>query len=1729
MAEDFLGISAHVDIDELVTGLESLISLLEKAGAVSSETASQMTSALAAMQTNLNNGFTTEGLDQLFADLEGIKGKVAETINAFAEGNTSLNWDEVTQSVAAYQVTTVEALNATLAAEEAEAEHVETLKASLQGLLEQRERLSMTEDDAIGLEDEIRRTSAELERGQALLATYSDRVTSLADASEEGRRLADTIQSVNTSLSNAAESTNLTIDTSSINEAIEEIDRLKEVVAGYKSEYERLVELYDSGGTSIDTVVSAWERYSDAMARSAEKTGQTFEMLDGHMGGLEETITSLNAEADRMFSGGSIEKAAALRAEAEKLNTQLEADSSVSIELANQMVQLAQAEEEAATALERFGDIEMPDSVVQQYRDFKDSIKESVSEVSDEVKGFGSKIGDWLTGHGKAQEAVGKLKDSLNNLPGPLGGAVSGFKNMIGAVKMFMATPIGRVLGVIVFLLQAFKTWTDKSAEGQRVMAKVTAYVGSILESLTGILVKVGGYLYHAFADATGPMNAFARGLVTTLKLAVKSASDLLGGLGDILRGIGKMFTGDFSGGWDTLKSGASSVAKGLKEAGEGFINAIATGINGIRGVVSMAGDGIGKVWNSNLLNTVKSYHNTALEATKLSKEQSEYEENITKNRERQVALGNRINAARNGVQQAENVNDLSVAVAELYNATSEKYADLIAQQEKEVAMLQKKNSLHEKSLKDITAEQVANLQLLTLKAKQEAALRAIDILEEKQEKKILKREEQERKAEERKEKAAVREAERQKKAEERREKAAAKAAERYAKLSAKEKEAADKASAKLLDTVEKSAREQAKEQQDAALKIEDATVRAMKDGAAKRYALLQLEHKKELAEISRNTEERVVKETERQKKIFNAANDQRKKLHLDPLEFSLDEEPIKKIKEEGEELARLQQQIWDVEELKGLSDKYQDYYDQRIAIEERYNEDISKLQAQRNAAAERNDFEEVERISRMIANAEREKNAKSVSLSVSEIKNRPENIEAYKDLGKVSAETIKKLIGQWREAEKTAEKAGLPVKEYRDEIEKLQKQLSQNMPFVALVNAVEQAKKAQEELDKAKKKLQEVQESGGQKLFFEKKGEHLWDWSFSFTTQAEAQEEVTKAQENYTQATHVAIEASNKAIAVIDNLRSSFEKLGKSIGGEVGDIFGFIGSLVGFTTQGIKSALSQVENYDKAKKELDDITAKHNALKAAAEAAGDATAKTGLEGELAGARLEAAAAKAQIWIAAMTAMVQIIGAVQKLLPTADDLYESYAKKVREVNNLRRAVDEYKLAILASQQAERNWFSVSGLTSLTDAYERHGKVVEAYYNKLFEAQEKYKNKSSGIGKALPYLAAAAAVIASAVVTVGTMGTATPVAALMLGSIGTALGSAATAVGAAVAGTIAGAATAGMQAAVAKITYNNGQVAAKDNLRIQTRHRTWFRGEQTQDLADWAREQLNAELFDDEGLINLEAAETILDRYGNKLVGETKATLEDLIKLRKEYDEFMEQVEKYVSDLYSPLVDNMTDALFEWLKTGTDVLYKFKQSAKDTFADIAKDMVKQMLMTQVFDEYKENLKKIYAAYAATRNRDILISGVMQSTDKFLTHAENELPIIQEALAKINDQFAARGFDLTQSSDEGTGAYKAISSFSQEQGDELNGRLTAIQIGQQQGIIQRTAMLEIMSVHFEQTVRIGDGVGRIANEITDIREMQFDSLRRLTEISIYTSVLPSMASDISDMRADIRNKL
>jgi hypothetical protein len=373
-----------------------------------------------------------------------------------------------------------------------------------------------------------------------------------------------------------------------------------------------------------------------------------------------------------------------------------------------------------------------------------------------------------------------------------------------------------------------------------------------------------------------------------------------------------------------------------------------------------------------------------------------------------------------------------------------------------------------------------------------------------------------------------------------------------------------------------------------------------------------------------------------------------------------------------------------------------------------------------------------------------------------------------------------------------------------------------------------------------------------------------------------------------------------------------------------------------------------------------------------------------------------AAVEKASAILAIIQAAIQILQQINDLMPDDRALYEKYAEKVELINRLTDAANEYARSVAIARQAEENWFSEDRLKSMKDANELYQQATKAYYDKLYEEQARYVNETGNGWLSGPwnYLFDHSEIV-------------------------------------------------------------QDTVSAIKNLRIETREASkGFLGtgidkrtQGTEDLTEWLRANGLGELFDKNGMINEELAKAVLDQYSDKLVGETKATLESLVELKERYDEYLEQLHEYVSDLYSPLADNMVSALWDWYDEGKDALDSFKDYAADTFRDIASEIIKTLVLKHVFASFDDDITALYKKYAeGAITEQELMSEVANVVSGLTDRYEAQMPVLKDLVNTIGDVFEANGIDMKQTEASVREGSKGLAaSMTQDQATEMNGFL------------------------------------------------------------------------------------
>lgn len=363
------------------------------------------------------------------------------------------------------------------------------------------------------------------------------------------------------------------------------------------------------------------------------------------------------------------------------------------------------------------------------------------------------------------------------------------------------------------------------------------------------------------------------------------------------------------------------------------------------------------------------------------------------------------------------------------------------------------------------------------------------------------------------------------------------------------------------------------------------------------------------------------------------------------------------------------------------------------------------------------------------------------------------------------------------------------------------------------------------------------------------------------------------------------------------------------------------------------------------------------------------------------GAQALSAVEKASVILGIISTALQIM---QKLNSLVSDFgtkqYEKAAEKYQEINKLTEAVNDYRIAVAEARAEENNWFGGSGLQSLKDYKDVQKEVIKANEEALMAVQATYVDKKGGDWILGPL---------KAIMAFGSMLSPWDKWRELWWYGG----------------------------------MPDGTSYAMDNLRFETQAaKKGFLGigkkdQKTVDLRQWVRDQNMGELFDENGFVNKEIAENLLNNYSDKLVGETKATLEQLLELREKYDEYIEQLHEYVASMYEPLVDNFVDGIWDWFDEGKSALDSFKDYASDTFRDIVSDMLRTVVLDKVVDGLDEKIAAVYEEYSAGNiTEKELMQKVAELTNQMIGNYEDNIPVLEELINSVSGILQDAGIDL-----------------------------------------------------------------------------------------------------------------
>lgn len=293
--------------------------------------------------------------------------------------------------------------------------------------------------------------------------------------------------------------------------------------------------------------------------------------------------------------------------------------------------------------------------------------------------------------------------------------------------------------------------------------------------------------------------------------------------------------------------------------------------------------------------------------------------------------------------------------------------------------------------------------------------------------------------------------------------------------------------------------------------------------------------------------------------------------------------------------------------------------------------------------------------------------------------------------------------------------------------------------------------------------------------------------------------------------------------------------------------------------------------------------------------------------------------------------------------------------------------------------------------------------------------------------------------------------------------------------------------------------NQELVKIKDNLRYITQTPNMFRHTKTTNLVDWLKEEGWGDLFDKDGRLNLDLATSIKD--WDRLTGETKEYLNNLIEAEEAIRKSEEALDDYLSDTFGDLGNQLSDAIVDAFRNGTDAAEGFKDSVVAVLEDVGAQMMRNVFLTEVFSEYEKDLKQIYGDYADHQDKKKFTEDLSSATKDFVDDTKDSIEAGTSWLEQYKKLMKEQGFDVFTPEKSESSLSKGIQSITENTGDLLASYVNSIR----------------QSVHVKQQY-----IERLVSEdIPKINYLAEAQLRELSQIQANTARNVVLVGEIRDL--------
>lgn len=230
------------------------------------------------------------------------------------------------------------------------------------------------------------------------------------------------------------------------------------------------------------------------------------------------------------------------------------------------------------------------------------------------------------------------------------------------------------------------------------------------------------------------------------------------------------------------------------------------------------------------------------------------------------------------------------------------------------------------------------------------------------------------------------------------------------------------------------------------------------------------------------------------------------------------------------------------------------------------------------------------------------------------------------------------------------------------------------------------------------------------------------------------------------------------------------------------------------------------------------------------------------------------------------------------------------------------------------------------------------------------------------------------------------------------------------------------------------------------------------------------------------------------------------------------DDYIEQagkLEELTDSLYEGLIGMSFDSMYDSFISS---LMDMEKSAEDFADDISKYFMQAMLSNAIGEQFSDKLRTWYDKFGEAMKDD----GTLDNNER-KELMDEYMGYVDEAMKLRDELAAATGYDkISQEAVSQSTSSKGFQTMSQDTGEELNGRFTALQIAgeeiKNQNIIQSQS-LNLLTVKADALLSINTETRNIAD---DTRDLIAQSYLELVQISENTGAI---VKPIQQMQRDI----